>query len=82
MVAVIARLQERIHYSIARARYRRTYKRRLCHRHTFFTKNKYKHLNASCEVGCVTYSLLSKGNVSLTSIEIITSLAKIGMRDP
>ena len=54
----------------------------LCHRHTFFTENKYKHLNASCEVGCATYSLLCKSNVRSTCIEIFTSLAKIGMRDP
>lgn len=77
MVAVIARYGDKVLNSIARARYRRACKCSLCHRHTFFTENKYKHLNTSCKVGCGTYSLLCKGNVSSTCIEILTSLAKI-----
>ena len=50
IIAVIARYGDIVLNSIARARYRRTCECRLCHRHTFL-RTKYKHLNASCEVG-------------------------------
>lgn len=77
IIAVIARYGDIVLNSIARARYRRTCECRLCHRHTFL-RTKYKHLNASCEVGCATCFYFAKILLAILVLPIFTSLAKIG----
>lgn len=75
MVAVIARLQERIHYSIARAKYRRAYISNLCHRHTSFAITSTNDLMLT-KKWVVLLILFHKGKAMIISTNIFTSLAK------